>query len=27
MQNGIDKTVLNILKSKRNVVEYLRKEV
>ncbi len=26
LQNGIDKTVLNILKSKRNVVEYLRKE-
>jgi SNF2 family DNA or RNA helicase len=25
LQNGIDKTVLNILKNKRNVVEYLRK--
>jgi SNF2 family DNA or RNA helicase len=27
LQNGIDKTVLNILKRKQNVVEYLRKEV
>jgi len=26
IQNGIDKTVLRILKSKRNVVEYLRKQ-
>jgi SNF2 family DNA or RNA helicase len=26
LQNGIDKTVLNILKRKQNVVEYLRKE-
>jgi len=26
LQNGIDKTVLNILKNKRNVVEYLRGE-
>jgi len=27
LQSGIDKTVLNILKRKQNVVEYLRKEV
>jgi SNF2 family DNA or RNA helicase len=27
LQNGIDKTVLNILKRKQNVVEYLRQEV
>jgi SNF2 family DNA or RNA helicase len=26
LQNGIDKTVLNILKRKQNVVEYLRKQ-